>query len=415
MDRNEREMDTNTFQGLRTALIVLVCIACVTALAPPATAGTTGDDADDDTYVVTQGDEEFEITPVGDGTQTAEEFYDYRTPETHDYPDYLYSSYGTTEYQKDDASILMLHEGSDGLSLVLVHDKVDGDTRGGSLTMQIDGLPEDGEWVVEDDAYSESHYGGPLDTFDHDDTSSRITWIWTEGRTDGGAFNGGLDDGDWEITIEPYFNEEADYRYEDPEGYDGQLDDWKLISGAGDSHTSTSLPSLDEPITITPGGVPELSVSSLTAFPSTAEPGETVEISTTVTNVGNADGEFEVEFTGEDELIDTETVSLEAGESTQLTTEVTFEEPGSYELGVEGTTTSVQVLEEPSNGVGSENGTDTNGNETTVNGNHSEGNGDETGTQGQTGDDGLHGFGVLTGIVALAALIGISYARRNQL
>ncbi|MCL9814032.1 CARDB domain-containing protein [Natranaeroarchaeum aerophilus] len=404
-------MDTNTAQFLRTALIVLVCIACVTALVPPGAAGTTGDD---DTYVVTQGDEEFEISPVGDGTQTAEEFYDYRTPETHDYPDYLYSSYGTTEFQEDDTSILMLHEGSDGLSLVLVHDRVDGDTRGGSLTMQIDGLPQEGEWVVEDDAYSEGHFGGPLDTFDHDDTSSRITWIWTEGRTDGGAFTGGLDDGDWEITIDPYFNEEADYRYEDPEGYDGQLDDWKLISGAGNSHTGTSLPSLDEPITITPGGVPELSVSSLTAFPSTVAPGETVEIRSTVANVGNADGEFDVEFTAEGEVIETKTVSLGAGESTQLTTEVTFEEPGSYELGVAGTTTSVQVLDEPSNGTGSENGNETTGNETNTNGNQSEGNGDGTGTQGQTGDDGLHGFGVLAGVVALAALIAVSYARRYQ-
>lgn len=397
----------------KTALVVLVCIACITALVPSAAAGTTDDD-DEETYVVTQGDEEFEITPVGDGTQTAEEFYDYRTPETHDYPDYLYSSYGTTEMQEDDTSILMLHEGSDGLSLVLVHDKVDGDTRGGSLTMQIDGLPEAGEWVVEDDSYSETHYGGPLDSFDHNETSSRITWIWTEGRTDGGAFNGGLDDGDWEVTIEPHFNEEADYRYEDPEGYDGQLNDWKLISGAGNSHTSTSLPSIEEPITITPGGVPELSVSSLTAFPSTVGPGETVEIRSTVTNVGNADGEFDVEFTAEGDVIETKTVSLGAGESTQLSTEVTFDEPGSYEVGVAGTTTSVQVLDEPSNDIGGENGNESDGNETNANGNHSEGNGDETGTQGQTGDDGLHGFGILVGVAALATLIAVSYARRDH-
>ena len=134
-------MVSRTLRIPKITLVMLVSVACVTAVALPATAGATG--SDEDTYVVTQGDEEFEISPVGDGSQTAAEFYDYRTPETHEYPDYLYSSYGTTEYQEDDTSILMLHEGSDGLSLVLVHDRVDGDTRGGSLTMQIDGLPEE--------------------------------------------------------------------------------------------------------------------------------------------------------------------------------------------------------------------------------------------------------------------------------
>ena len=412
-------MVSRTLRIPKITLVMLVSVACVTAVALPATAGATG--SDEDTYVVTQGDEEFEISPVGDGSQTAAEFYDYRTPETHEYPDYLYSSYGTTEYQEDDTSILMLHEGSDGLSLVLVHDRVDGDTRGGSLTMQIDGLPEESEWVVEDDAYSDDHFGGPSDTFDHGETSSRITWVWTEGRTDGGAFNGGLDDGDWEITIEPYFNEAADYRVEDPEGYDGQLTDWKLISGAGDSHTSTSLSSLEEPITIEPGGVPELSVSSLTAFPSTVAPGEPVELSTTVTNVGNAEGEFDVEFTAEGEGIQTKTVTLDAGESKQLSAETAFESPGSYELGVNGTTTSVQVLEAPTNGGNGANGgssdTGTNGNDSDgigagPNGNESESEG--TGTQGQTGDDRLDGFGVLTGGFAVAVLAAICYARQSR-
>ncbi|MFC7115366.1 hypothetical protein ACFQH2_10990 [Natronoarchaeum sp. GCM10025703] len=243
-------MDDSTSDISRTALVLLVCIACVTALAPPSTVGAPNDG--EQTYVITQGDQEIEIVPVGNGTQTVEEFYDYRTPETHDPPDYLYSSYGTTEYQEDDTSVLMLYEGSDGLSLILLHDKLEGDTRGGSITMQIDGLPEEGEWVIEDDTYTD--YGGPLDSFDHDGTSSRITWIWSEGRSDGGAFNGGLDGEDWEITIEPYFNENADYRYEDPVGYDGQVDDWKVISGDGESFTSTSLQSIDEPITITSGG-----------------------------------------------------------------------------------------------------------------------------------------------------------------
>lgn len=398
-------MDDSTSDLSRTALVLLVCIACVTALAPPSTVGAPNDG--EQTYVITQGDQEIEIVPVGNGTQTVEEFYDYRTPETHDPPDYLYSSYGTTEYQEDDTSVLMLYEGSDGLSLILLHDKLQGDTRGGSITMQIDGLPEEGEWVIEDDTYTD--YGGPLDSFDHDGTSSRMTWIWSEGRSDGGAFNGGLDGEDWEITIEPYFNEDADYRYEDPSGYDGQVDDWKVISGDGESFTSTSLQSIDEPITITPGGTPEMSISGLSTNPSSAGPGETVELRADVANVGDASGTFDIEFTSEGEVIDTQSVTLDGGESEHLATELTFDEPGSYEVGVNGSTTSVVVIEEPSE-VSGENGTGENG----TGGNETGENGGETDTQGSPSDDGLSGFGVIAALLALVATLAIGWARRTE-
>ena len=393
-------MDETTSDLPRAALVLLVCIACVTALAPPSAAAAPNDG--EQTYVITQGDQEIVIVPVGNGSQTVEEFYDYRTPETHDPPDYLYSSYGTTEYQEDDTSVLMLYEGSDGLSLVLLHGKLEGDTRGGSLTMQIDGLPEEGEWVIEDDTYTD--YNGPLDTFDHDGTSSRITWIWSEGRNDGGAFNGGLDGDDWEITIEPYFNENADYRYEDPVGYDGQVDDWKVVSGDGDSHTSTSLQSIDEPITITPGGTPEMSISSFSTTKSSAEPGETIELRADVANVGDASGTFDIGFTSEGEEIDTQSVTLDGGESEQLTTELTFDEPGSYEVGVNGTTTSVEIIEDPSNGTG-ENGVGENG---------TGGNGGKTDRQGPFSDDGLSGFGVLAALLALVATLAIGCGRRPE-
>lgn len=381
--------------------IVLLCVACVTALVPATAAGSSPSDDDTDTYVVTQGDQQIEIEPVGDGSQPVEEFYDYRTPETHSYPDYLYSSYGTTEYQSDDTSTLMLYEGTDGLSLVLVHDRLEGDTRGGSITMQMEGLPEEGEWVIEDDTYSEDHYGGRLDQFDHDGTSSRITWIWSHGRTDGGAFNGGLDD-DFEITIEPYFNEEADFRYEVPEGYDGQVDEWQVISGAGDSHTSTSLERIDEPITIEPGGVPELSVSSVTASPSSVEPGEEIEVRSAVTNVGNADGTFEINVTVDGHPVDEKELSLDAGETDQLSGTITVDEEGTYEIGVENMTTSMQVTEDANEGTQTNDG---NGTETT-----------NSSTEAQSEDDTVPGFGVLIAAFGIGLVMAVSArtARRKR-
>ncbi len=387
---------------LITLSIAALCFACVAAIAPLAAAGSASATEDtDETYVITQGDQEFEVEPVGDGEQTAEEFYDYRTPETHDPPDFLYSSYGTTEYQEDDTSILMLHEGSDGLSLVMVHDQVDGETRGGSLTMQLNGLPEEGEWVVEDDYYSDDHHGGPLDEFDHDETSSRITWVWSEGRTDGGAFNGGLDNGDFEIEIDPYFNESADFRYEDPEGYDGDIDDWQVISGVGDDDFERiSLDSLDEPITIEPGGLPELSVSSVSAVPSSVGPKETAEIRSAVSNTGNADGTFDIDVTVDGEVTDTKEVSLDEGETEQITAESTFEEPGSYELGIEDTTTSVQVIDEPTNG--SENGENETDGDTDDSGGEEQTN---SSTETQQSDDSLPGFDLLGAAVGVGAAV----------
>ncbi|MFC7115275.1 hypothetical protein ACFQH2_10405 [Natronoarchaeum sp. GCM10025703] len=142
---------------------------------------------DDDTpqnYSVIQGGECTTITSFGDGSESVEEFYDYRTPYTQQ-SSYTYSSFGTTQFQQDNTSILFLYEGAEGTSLVLVNGHLNGDSAGGALTMEIDGLPEEGAWVIEDD-----NYEGQFDEFDHAATSSRITWAWTENRTDGGVFQG---------------------------------------------------------------------------------------------------------------------------------------------------------------------------------------------------------------------------------
>ncbi len=201
-----------------------------------------------DTYVIQQGDQCHELVPLS-SDETVEEFYDYRNHVTHPSApdeDRQYSSYGTTHLQESDTSILFLHEGADGLSLVIVHDELHGGTDGGSATFEIAGLPADGEWVVEDDNYPSAED----DTFDHGDGWSEITWIWQTDRTDGAAFNGGLDE-PFSIAIEPAFNDEANDRWTD-DGYGGDITEWNALSGATENPDRIDL-SLDEPIVIRSG------------------------------------------------------------------------------------------------------------------------------------------------------------------
>ena len=339
------------------ALLCLVCIALLgaVAVASGASAAVSAQvqSEEEQTYAVTQGDQCIEVRPLGNGSQTVAEFYDYRTPETHDYPDYRYSSYGTTHLQENDTSILTLYEGSDGVALVLVHGHVTGgNSSGGALTMQFEGLPAEGEWVVEDDSYSDDHQGGAYDTFEHEGDESRITWVYTDNRTDGAAFRGGLDD-EFELTIDPAFNDDADFRV-----YEGDLEDWQVLSAAGDGHTRTSLDSMDEPVTIGPGGCPSLTVTTVTTTPSEPDPGEPVDIDATVTNDGSEAGTFTATVTADGDVVDERTVSLDPGETDQFTTTTRFDEEAVYEVAVEETTAEVTVAAD-SETAGSTGGDDT--------------------------------------------------------
>lgn len=319
-----------------TTRSVLATIAVVAALAVGvpfgiATAGAATAPPNSTEYVVAQGDECMPIEPVGDGHRTVEEFYDYRTPNTSP-SSYSYSSHGTTHLQEDDTSALFLHEGGDGLSLVVVHDQYDGDSAGGAATMVFDGLPEDGEWVIEDD-----NYDGADDEFDHRDTSSRITWVWTENRSDGAAFNGGLDD-EFSISIDPAFNDDADFQV-----YDGQITDWQAISDTDDGHERLSL-DMDEPIVVQSGTCTSHTVTDLNVDESVT-PGDSATVEATVENDGVLAGNFTVPFTVDGETVDEQNVTLEPGETTTLSTTVTFDDAGTYTVGAANATTDVTVEE----------------------------------------------------------------------
>ncbi|OIB56814.1 hypothetical protein [Natrialba sp. SSL1] len=215
-----------------------------------------------DTYVIEQDGFCQQIEPLSSGG-TVESFYDYRNHETHpEDVDRMYSSYGTEHLQEDDTSILFLHEGTDGLSLVTIHDQVDGNSSGGAATFDIVGLPAESEWVVQDDNYTgetnmAEWYGG--------DGWLGASWIWAEERTDGGAINGGLNDA-FAMTIHPAFNEDAEH-YDNDDLYDpdfhddGEISDWEILSGDADNPDRTDIPSLDEPVTIRTGTCDGPSVS----------------------------------------------------------------------------------------------------------------------------------------------------------
>ncbi|MFC4247924.1 PGF-pre-PGF domain-containing protein [Natribaculum luteum] len=249
-----------------TALIVAIVIVTSTiggiaagthhpAVAEPGSADVAAAQTAD-SYVVEQGSFCEPIEPLSSG-ETVEEFYDYRNHETHPPSvDRLYSSYGTTHLQEDDTSQLFLHEGPNGTSLVVVNDRLDGNTGGGAATFEFVGLPREAEWVVQDDDYS-----GATATFDAGDGWASASWIWTQHRTDGGAIRGGLD-GQFAVTIHPAFNDDAEF---DPADDDtvvgGDITDWDVLSGSAENPDRTSLPSLEEPVTIRSGTCDDPSIT----------------------------------------------------------------------------------------------------------------------------------------------------------
>ncbi len=239
-----------------------VAIAGSQSASESATAVTDINQAD--TYVVEHGDTCHPIEPL-DSSESVESFYDYRNHQTHpDDVERAYSSHGTTHLQEDDTSILFLHDGPDGLSLVMVHDQLDGDSDGGVADFDIVGLPAESEWVVKNDDYDSDTN---VDEFHRGDGWASASWIWREGRTGGGAIQGGIDDG-FAVTISPSFNEDArfsdddEHDHPDDEFYDdGQIDSWELLSGDAESPDRIPMESLREPITLRAGSCEDPSVT----------------------------------------------------------------------------------------------------------------------------------------------------------
>jgi hypothetical protein len=208
-------------------------------------------------YVLVQGDECVPIRPMR-LQQPVETFYDYQLPQKYvsdangaSVGDTArYASAGTMDLQRSQTSIVFLYQGPEGLSLVVVHGSVR-NSDAGAVTFRISGLPEDGRWVVKDDLYRDPDTGelasSNYDRWQVEGTDHRIDWTWGSSGTDGGAFR---DLGeDFEVVVDPAFNEESPLH---GEHYEGTVTDWEFLSGSADAPDRISL-SMDQPIRIATG------------------------------------------------------------------------------------------------------------------------------------------------------------------
>ena len=262
--RSPRTIHGNGRRRAALASIVVVLLAILTALGAVGVGSDRVAAQETSGYSIVQGEECRPLEPVGNGDRSVEAFYDYRSPDTD--PSGWYYAYGPArELVREDTSQVFLYRGSDGLSLVFLHDGVgSGTTSGGAVEADLSGVPDDGEWAVRDDDYD----GQDDDEFDGG-SSPHATWAWNEGnRTDGGAYTGLAED-DWEeITVEMAFNEDSgQYPYDrwngDPE--DNEIDSW--IARSGDETYELDM---DEPITIVRGSCENAATTESTDTTTTA-------------------------------------------------------------------------------------------------------------------------------------------------
>jgi len=81
---------------------------------------------------------------------------------------------------------------------------------------------------------------------------------------------------------------------------------------------------------------PRLRLTEATFDRGTVDPGEPASVTVTVENAGGLAAERELDLTADGEAVATETVSVEPGGTTTATFEIALNEPGEYELAVEG-------------------------------------------------------------------------------
>ena len=220
------------------------------------------------------------VEPLGDGTESVEDFYDYRSSTTD--PQGSFSSYGTQDLHVANESQLFFYEGTEGVSLVFIHDSFnDGVENGGTVTFNISGLPSEAyqdvtdedalffgvetRWAVEDDFYFQTREDVGFNNtrndvvrHDRDAGRSHYEWVWAEDRNDGGVING-FDTSNFEaVEIEPKFNEESDsYPFNEwNDNLDNRVEGWFVRTAAEDPDSPEAVNhplNFERNLTITPG------------------------------------------------------------------------------------------------------------------------------------------------------------------
>lgn len=229
--------------SVSVSLVVIVSLSAISA-----TPTVVAQD-DSQTYTVQQGGKCIEITPLGDGTQSIDDYYDYRSPLTE--PEGLYSSYGTSDIQLNQVSQLFAYHGKNGTSLVFLHDRLGAKEGGFVATADISGLPKNGTWAVKDDHYRDRQ-DDVFETNRSGGQQAHIKWLSNSNRTDGAAFRGIESSNYDEITVDIKFNSRSDaYPFQKWQGApeDNEIERWITRSGTGET---TSL-NMNQSVSISQG------------------------------------------------------------------------------------------------------------------------------------------------------------------
>ena len=157
-----------------------------------------------------------------------------------------------TGLEQSDTSLLFLYEDKLGrVSLVMIHDANDGS--GGKAVFDLAGIPIGTAFVVRDDpgdgSYAIAQPGG----------TARVTWMWNDINTDGGALSGSLEKQAWTISITPQFPAEGGASA-------GKITAWKFLTGSLDNPTAIGLdPTKPIVINAIPAGLQVVTTARLTA------------------------------------------------------------------------------------------------------------------------------------------------------
>ncbi|PSP76305.1 hypothetical protein BRC86_01490 [Halobacteriales archaeon QS_3_64_16] len=289
--------------------------------ATPATAqqsGTPGAEANGTDIVVRQNGQCYPISAFGNGSRSIEDFYGYRNPSME--PSGWYRAYGELQgLLREDTSQVLLYNGSEGLSLVFVHDGVSNTSgSGGTVVMNVSGLPAEGNWSVQDDDYR-----GQDDVFEVGGSRAHVEWVWNEGnRSDGAAFVGLGRENREEITVDPAFNEQSPrYPFEKWEGSpeSNEIDSWVARSANGTSYELA----MDESITITRGPCDgEAPSAALTASTTALTPGAEVTLNASGSTDNDAISAYRWDLDSDG------TIETETNDSTLATT---YDSSGAYD------------------------------------------------------------------------------------
>lgn len=185
------------------------------------------DDDGSATYLLRQGKLRYEVSALGDGETTIEEFYGYDTEAANADPP-------ASLIDQQHASRMFVYEGPVDSSLVFLHGSPDAE-HGGAARFSFSGLSRDqGEWAVRDD---------PTDIDDDFEPwaggNAVVNWGWGAGDTDGGAFWGPLDRNDYTIKVTP----------KELHG----VSSWRFLSGSVDDLDRYAL-STEKPAQLRPAG-----------------------------------------------------------------------------------------------------------------------------------------------------------------